>query len=430
MAFIENEQTEFKRELGPSVIKSIIAFANTRGGTLYIGVDDSGVAVGFDNVDQELTRLTSMMRDQIRPDILMMTSCEVESIDGVEVIVVHVGRGVKRPYYLASKGPVPQGVYVRSGAASLPASTSSILHMIREGEESAFEACVSLEQNLSFEYAKGEFSKKQLPFEEAQMRTLGLVNASGAFTNLALLLSDQCPGTIKFAAFDDNDRSVFTERAEFSGSILKQLADAYGLLDSHNHYTTQFAGLERTDFYDYPAVALREALVNSVAHREYALSGPTLVSVVPSGVEIVSLGGLPAGIEEEDLQAHVSVPRNRMLANVLFRLELIEAYGTGLGRIRQSYKTSAAGAQFSITSNTFSVKLPNRNEAARALSARGATGAADVLRALEGRTLSRLQLQEELGISQTTLLRLLSALVEEGKVAKTGSGKTTKYSLA
>ena len=147
-----------------------------------------------------------------------------------------------------------------------------------------------------------------------EMRTFGVRNSDGGFTNLALLLSDQCPPAKKAAAFSDDGRIVFTERREYEGSILKQLADAYAFLEAHNHYRTEFSGLERIDQYDYPAVALREALVNSVAHREYALSGPTLVSVMPSAVEIVSLGGAADGHRmrgslRPDL--HAAEPRSR-----------------------------------------------------------------------------------------------------------------------
>lgn len=291
MGVREGETVEFKREMNSNAVKTIIAFANTGGGTLYIGVDDEGVPVGVDDVDAEMTRVTSLLRDSVKPDILMMISVVPEAIDGRDVIAVHVGRGVRRPYYLASKGPRPEGVYIRSGAASVPASDSAIIRMIRECDGDAFEARLSMKQDLTFRYAQAEFEKKGLPLGPGEMRTLGILNPDGVFTNLGLLLSDQCPPTVKAAAFSDDGRNVFTERREYEGSILKQLADAYAFLEAHNHYRTEFIGLERIDHYDYPAVALREALVNSVAHREYALSGPTLVSVMPSAVEIVSLGG-------------------------------------------------------------------------------------------------------------------------------------------
>lgn len=425
----EGETVEFKREMNSGAVKTVIAFANTGGGTLYIGVDDEGVPVGVDDVDAEMTRVTSRLGDSVKPDILMMVSVVPEVIDGRDVIAVHVGRGVRRPYYLASKGPRPEGVYIRSGAASVPASDSAIIRMIRECDGDVFEARLSMNQDLTFRYAQAEFERKGLPLGPGEMRTLGILNPDGVFTNLGLLLSDQCPPTMKAAAFSDDSRSVFTERREYAGSILKQLADAYAFLQAHNHYRTEFSGLERIDRYDYPAVALREALVNSVAHREYALSGPTLVSVMPSAVEIVSLGGLPMGIEYEDLSARISMPRNRALANVLFRLELIEAYGTGIGRMRESYEGEGLSPEITVTTNTFSIVLPNRNaqdvkvaEAAGSLSEAAMCALADGAR-------TRAEVQASLGVSQSTAGRILADLVSSGRVTRIGSGRGTRYRL-
>lgn len=96
-------------------------------------------------------------------------------------------------------------------------------------------------------------------------------------------------------------------REEYAGSVLKQLADSYAFMERCSRFRATFEGLERNDYYDVPPIAMREALANSVAHREYALSGLTLVSVMPGGMAIVSPGGLPLGIEEADLDAHVSM---------------------------------------------------------------------------------------------------------------------------
>lgn len=427
----EDERTEYKTVVNDGAIKTIVAFANSNGGTLYVGVDDNGKAVGLDDVDSEMTKLANMMRSNIKPDILMMVSCEVEDVGGVDVIAVHVGRGVKRPYYLASKGLRPEGVYVRSGAASVPSSDTAILRMVQETEGDTFETRRSLEQELTFDYASAEFARKGIPFGEGEQRTLGIAGAEGGFTNLGLVLSDQCPPMIKSAVFDDDDRGTFATREEYSGSLLKQLADSYAFLEYNNRFRTSFEGLERVDHHDYPAVALREALVNSVAHREFALSGPTLVSVMPSKVEIVSLGGLPLGLEYPDLSAHVSMPRNRLLANVLFRLEIIEAYGTGIDRMRKSYDGSGLDVEIEVTPNTFSVTLPNRNvaERPRRRPLEAPKGFAPVAAALENGARTRREVQDELGVSQSTAIRLLAELADKGLIVKEGQGKAVRYKL-
>lgn len=253
------------------------------------------------------------------------------------------------------------GANVSGGSVCTSTSETSTLQIIQGMECDTFEAIPSSRQDLTFEYAQNEFSKKGFTLDGGALRRLGAVAADGAFTNLGFLLSDQCPPVVKAALFTDNRRNTFVAREEYEGSLLKQLVESYAFLERNNHNRTEYKGLERSDYYDVPPVALREALVNSVAHREYALSGPTLVSVIPGGVEIMSPGGLPFGIEEADLEAHISIPRNRMLANVLFRLELIEVYGTGVSRMRSSYARSGAAPEIRLTPNTFTVFLPNRN---------------------------------------------------------------------
>lgn len=156
----------------------------------------------------------------------MNCSVRVEDLGEKSIIVVHVQQGTKRPYYLASKGPRPEGVFIRSGAATLPSSESSILRMIQQTEQDSFETRPSLQQDLTFEFATNEFRRKELNLGADELRTLG-ARTPRSYTNLGLLLSDQCPPTIKAALFSDDSRTTFTAREEYSGSILKQLADAY-----------------------------------------------------------------------------------------------------------------------------------------------------------------------------------------------------------
>ncbi len=296
---IESEHIEFKETVNDSAIKTVAAFANSDGGKIYIGVSDDGEVVGVGNVNDELLKLTDKMRANIRPDVLMMTSVDVETFGDKKIIVVTVRKGSKRPYYLVAKGLRSEGVYVRSGSSSVPSSETAILQMIQESSGNSFETHLSMSQSLSFEFATAYFSESGIRLADAEMRTLGMLTAEG-FTNLALLLSDQCPSFVKAATFDDDFRNVFLERIEFSGSILKQLESAYEFLVSHDKFKTRYEGLRRIDYDDYPKQALREAIANAVAHREYALSGPTLVSVMPSFVEITSLGGLVPGITQEE----------------------------------------------------------------------------------------------------------------------------------
>lgn len=125
--------------------------------------------------------------------------------------------------------------------------------------------------DLTFEAAKKEFELRDVDFGLQQMRTLKLLDHDGIYNNLALLLSDQCVHTIKAAVFQGTDQSVFKDRREFTGSLLQQMNEVYDFIDFRNQTRATINRLLRTDVRDYPEVAVREALLNLLVHREYSL---------------------------------------------------------------------------------------------------------------------------------------------------------------
>lgn len=361
MKFIESENVELKETYVEDIRKEIIAFANTNGGKLYIGVCDDGEVTGVDDPDGVSLQVSNSCRDAIMPDITMFTAYRILHEDGKNIVEISVQRGTARPYYLANKGLKSSGVFVRQGTSSVPASDQAIRQMIKETDGDTFESMRSLNQQLTFDEAIRVFSSRELELQEMQMKTLGMINDEGMFTNLALLLSDQCPHIIKAAAFHGKDQNEFQDRKEFTGSILKQLSDAYSYLDMRNQTRATFEGLYRIDSRDYAEAALREALLNAIVHRDYSFSASTLISVYDDRVEMVSYGGLAGNVSMEDVLNGLSVCRNEKLANIFYRLKLIEAYGTGLKKIRNAYNNSAFKPEFSAGPGSFRVVLPNMN---------------------------------------------------------------------
>lgn len=430
----EGIAVEYKEKLTPEVKKTIVAFANTTGGTLYVGVSDDGTPVGVEDPDEVVTQLTNMVRDAIRPDVTMFTSAAVEMIDSKPVAVLHVQKGAATPYYLAGKGIRPEGVYVRQGASSVPASEATILRMIRETGGDSYEEMRSLVQELSFEAAEKAFSQAGLRFGEAQRRTLGLVSEDGLYTNLALLLSDQNPHAIKAAVFEGSAKTVFKDRFEFEGSLLKQLDEVAAFIDRYNSTRSRIEGLRRVDERDYPPEAVREALLNAVVHRDYAFSGPTLVSVFDDRIELVTLGGLVKGITLSDLELGVSIVRNRGLANAFYRLGLIEAYGTGVPKIRECYAGSGRDAEMQVSDNAFKITLPKLEAAAESEPAAKSALTKQERMALElfqgGALVARRDVEEALSTSLASAARLIKALEEKGLIEQVGQGRSTRYRLA
>ncbi|MDR1961302.1 MAG: putative DNA binding domain-containing protein, partial [Gracilibacteraceae bacterium] len=301
MIYRESETVELKQQVIDDIKLEVMAFANSDGGTVYVGVHDSGEVLGLENAQADLLSVNNSLRDSIKPDITLFAHSHIETVEGKEIIVINVQRGTNRPYYIAGKGIRPEGVYVRHGAASVPATDTAIRKMIRETDGDSYEKLRSVEQNLDFTSASAEFAKRNVPFGTSQMGTLGVASADGVYTNLGLLLSEQCVHTIKTAVFQDTTQQVFKDRREFRGSLFSQINDVYDYLDMHNQTQATFEKLLRIDRRGYPETALREALLNAVVHREYATSGSIFVKIYSDRVEFISPGGLVNGIELDDI---------------------------------------------------------------------------------------------------------------------------------
>lgn len=438
---IENKTTEFKREYMDDIKYAVIAFANTEGGKLYIGMNDNGIACGVTDVDDTMLRVTNMVRDVVRPDVTMFMDCDVETIEDKQVIVVTIQRGTSRPYYLQGKGVRPEGVYVRQGASSVPASQTMILNMIKETSGDSYEDARSINQQLTFEKASDYFQKRRVEFGDAQKRTMNIISQDGTYSNLGMLLSDQCVHTIKMAVFEGSQKSVFHDRKELTGSLLQQLEDAYAYIDPYNRTRAEFEGLDRIDTRDYPAEALREALLNAIVHRDYSIGSSTLISIFDDRIEIVTIGGLVRGVSFEDIMLGVSVLRNQHLANVFYRLKLIEAYGTGMLKINESYVEFGVKPKIEVTDNAFKITLPNVNygksgngnreqKKKQPIQVNADTRENTVIDLFESmETIARKDVETALGVSQATAVLILREMVDKGILQKEGGGKYLRYRL-
>ena len=432
---MESKMVEYKREYLDDIKYTIVAFANTDGGKLYIGMEDDGCIRGVDDPDGTMLRITNMIRDAIRPDVTMFTEVSVSNSSDKAIIVVSVQRGTARPYYLAAKGVRPEGVYVRQGSSSVPASETAILNMIRETSGDRYEDARSINQQLTFDKTSEYFAQKNIAFGEAQMRSLYMIGKDGTYTNLAMLLSDQCVHTIKMAVFEGSRKTVFRDRRELTGSLLSQMEEAFSYIDQFNRTRAEIKGLYRVDTRDYPPEALREALLNAIVHRDYAFSSSTLISIFDDRIEIVSVGGLVRGMSYDDIMLGVSVLRNQHLANVFYRLQLIEAYGTGMLKIHECYADSSCKPLIEVTDNVFKITLPNVNYVHDSTPGNGisektpAQGKKQaVLKMFDHRDrITRKDVETALHISQSTAVLLIRDMLQEGLLVRNGNGRNAQY---
>jgi len=296
-----------------------------------------------------------------------------------------------------------------------------------------FEELRSMEQALTFQSCAETFSDYGVVFAEDKYPILGIRNhAQGLYTNLGLLMSDQCVHTVKIAVFADEENTVFRDRKEFTGSVFAQMKDAFAYLQLCNQNRSVIDGLTRKDYWDYPKDAIREALINALIHRDYSFSGSIIINVNEKSMEFISIGGLLPGLLPEDIQNGISQLRNRNLAEAFHRLNLIESYGTGIRRIMALYNSCPTKPDITVTPNTFKMTLPNMNAQHKQASFTPViTG--QMRRVLECLTanpdITDAELQQVMQIKSTRLYMLISQMESAGLIRIEGRGKNKKYTV-
>ena len=439
---MESETVEYKREYTDDIRKTVVAFANTKGGEIHIGIEDDGRIVGLVNAHEDILKVTNLLRDTIKPDVTLMTKVEIQVVNDRQVIIIAVSEGLSKPYYLSSKGIRPEGVFIRRGSSTFSAGESLILSMIKETAGDSFEDAVSMLQDLSFEGVEAYFNRKGIELGPTQKRSLGLISENGVMTQLGLLMSDQCVHTIKCAVFEGSQKTVFKDRKEITGSLLDQLEEVYSYIDRYNRTRSEYRGLERIDRKDYPNEAIREALLNALVHRDYGYRASTLISIFDDRIEFVSVGGLLRGFSLSDVLLGVSVLRNPKLANIFYRLHLIEAYGTGLMKVQNTYRDARVKPKIETSDHAFRVILPNINvryeidsdfsnlELREEYYDRSNFYEQKVIQMLrKNRSVTRKDIQETIGISQASTINLIRIMLTKAILIKQGNGRNSKYQL-
>lgn len=422
MKYFESENVELKSTLNKDIIKEIVAMLNTKGGRVYIGINDDGSVCGVDNPKEIIEKISNMISDSIEPSSSFMTSFAViKEKENKNVIKIEIVKGSNPPYYIKSKGLNEKGVYVRVGSTSRPSSIEDIKNMIIESKNITFESNVSINQNLTFEYFKSVLERQNIEFTENLEHTLGLRNDEDKYTNLGLILSDNSPYTIKLALYNDISLNSFYDRKEFEGSILKQIDSVLEYFKLINKISGEIIGTERIDKPDYPIESLRESIVNSVIHKDYSINASTLIHVFTDRIQISSIGGIYGGIPLNTiLKGGISITRNPKLQTILLRLKKVESLGTGISRIMKAYEENVIKPNIEVTDSSFTIVIPklsyNTKEEQIVINYLNENG-----------SITREEFEKLFGISKTNAVVKIRKMIKEGIISTKGNGRNIKY---
>lgn len=428
----EGKTLEFKRDLSSpdGVLKTLVAFANTAGGTVLVGVEDRtrNVRGVPDALDVE-ERIANIVSDSIAPRLL--PEIEILPWRRTQVIAIQVHPSAARPHYLKRDG-AESGTYVRVGSTNRRADAEMLQELRRaaRGETYDEQPMADLDSEALDFRAASESFKPTRTLRKRDLETLRLLTKHQGHTvptvgGVLLFGRDRerhfPDAWIQAGRFDGLDKSRILDRAEFRGLPVSAIEAAIAFIEKHTLYGAEIGRVRRTDRWNLPPIAVREAMINAVAHADYAQRGaPIRISIFDDRLEIENPGLLPFGLTVEDLEHGISKLRNRVIGRVFHALGLIEQWGSGIQRMTAACRDTGLAdprfeeiaTRFRVTIFTTQVNHPTLDDTDQAI--------VNALSDGTGKLTS--QIAAVIGLTSRATRTRLARLVGSGLVREVGSG--------
>jgi predicted HTH transcriptional regulator len=428
----EGKTLEFKRDLSSpdGILRTLVAFANTAGGTIVIGVDDGSKSVrGVPDVLAVEERLASLVSDSICPRLI--PDIEVVPWRHLNVLVVQVYPSNTRPHYVQRLGP-EAGVFIRVGSTNRRVEALQIVELKRWNRMDWFDqqAIPDLKSEaIDFRAASGFFApyRQLTPQAWSTLRVITKHQGRRVPTIGGLLLF----GKDRFARFPDawiqagrfsgSNRTRRIDSAELRSCLPRAAEEAIAFARKHLTHESVIEGLRREERWSVPLVAIREALMNAIVHADYAQQGsPIRLALFDDRIEIENPGLLPFGLTIEDIRQGVSKLRNRVIGRVFHELHMIEQWGSGIQRMTAACreaglevpKLEEIGTHFRVTISNARGNRPPMDETGQRILALFGDGGAR----------STAAVAKDVGLSQRATLTRLKSMTERGLLAEIGTG--------
>jgi ATP-dependent DNA helicase RecG len=454
----ESKTLELKEALpkNENIAKTVIAFSNTSGGKLIIGVNDKREIIGIDDAElfETQDKIASIIADNCSPGI--MPEIYSVNIENKLVLVIEVVRGNLKPYFLKNQGKA-DGTYIRLGATNRAADLETIAELERQKRHISFdeEICYEVEfSQLDVSPLFERFESIGKPLSNEKLENLKLIKSENGKvypTNaLMIILGKFSHCTVKCARFKGTTMSVFTDKKEYGGDIFSVLEKTQSFVLNHINLKGEIKGLYRTDTYEIPVPSLREGLINAIIHRDYINRGRDIkVGIYDDIVNIVSPGSLPYNITIEDVFNGRSEARNRVVAHIFKELGLIEQWGSGINRIisacvehgLQTPKIAEQNDFFDIefyrpiTTDYDQLKENTADDYGRLRMITDDYERLEelekqiLLHLLDNKSITRKTAVELLNLQKTKVHEVLAGLVGENLIEKQGQGRSTFYTI-
>lgn len=454
----ETDNVEFKEDIpakSEKYMKTVVAFANGKGGKLIFGVENNTWKVtGFtkEEVFQKMDAITNAIFDSCEPKIT--PSVGVQEVEGKAIIEVEILPGMPRPYFIRSQG-ILDGTYIRVSGTTRHAERYQVQELILEGQNRYYD-CEPVEgltvteediAKLCADMKAMAVRNTVTDAEKANVRDVTknvllswgvLAEKDGAVvpTNAYALLTGraQVQPVVQCGVFKGTDRAYFVDRREFEGSVQDQMETAFQyVLEKINRGMT-IQGVQRQDVYELPLDSVRELIANSIAHRSYLEPGNIQIALFDDRLEVTSPGMLLNGVSIAKMKEGYSKIRNRAIANAFSYMKIIEKWGSGIPRIiRECKEYGLPEPEFLDFDGDFRVNMYRK-------AAGGANGISDTknetndtnetiaMRLIrENPAITQKEMKDEMGVSLVTIKRLMADLQKSGKIQRQGSSRSGKW---
>ena len=443
----ESQKVELKKSLSQlnEALKAICAFLNHKGGIVYFGVDDKGRIIGLDVTDKTLRKISQQIHSRIKPEVVP----EIKEVKygGKSIIEVKVPEGANKPYFL-------NGIaYKRVGTENRIIPPDELKKIILEQRQTRWDEEICEDATLKDidEEAVRKFLEKakhernydidtKIGLKDA-LKKFGLIK-NGRLTNAAILFFGKEPqkffpqAEVRCAKFKGDDvTKPFISMRVIGGRVQEQIEEAekFVLSNIQKAAWIEPGKIERIEKWEYPPEAIREAIVNAICHRDYRSSGNVQIRIFDTRIEIWNPGRLPEGITIESLKKqHISKPRNRNIAKLLFLIKYIEQWGSGTNKMVEAcLREGLPEPEFKEMGNDFCVILTRSRihellENSELLNERQKQ-AIEYLKTKK--TITSTEYKEIFKCSERTARMDLKKLVDLGIVKKVGKSKNIRYVL-
>ena len=430
LGLLEDKRNEFKIKLTDNLEKEVIAFLNTEGGNIFIGIDDKGNINGVTgNIDLLQRTIKDRIKDNIMPSTLGLFDVVVNELKGKKYIQIVVAKGAERPYYLRGMGMTPDSCFIRVGSAVESMNGETILNLFSKRARNSLKNIKSPKQDLEFKTLKIYYQENGFEINDNFLKKLDFYDDKNGFNYIAYLLSDNNNISVQFAKYAGDDVYNLIENEDFGFCSLIKITDNILnkiMIENKTYTKIETPVRKEIKMYDYNAV--KELITNALIHNDWCNGYSPKFEMFDNKLIISSNGGIQEGVSQEEFLEGFSNPRNPELMRIFRDLNFVEQFGTGIQRVLKTYDKSI----FEFFPNHIRVTVPFNNNVFKANN--------EVSENVPFKSLNNLQksimklimdkpsiTQEELArlldVNKRTIIRNFKMLIECNYIERVGANK-------